>query len=919
MQCAWGYMIDENNSNIFDYWGLLEALNKSQAVVEFDRDGDILNVNENFLTLSGYKREEIKGRHHSIFVTEKDKDSESYKEFWDDLRKGVFQSGEFKCLSKSGNEIWLQATYNPIYDKNNEVVKVVKLATDISARKKVYHKHLQDLKRLDIATEAGEVGLWDWDLRTDEVNFSKIWMGLLGYEHYELPHKERTFESLIHPDDKEGCFIALESHLKNHDIPFNKEIRMRHKKGYWVWIQTAGRVVESDAEGKPIRMCGAHLDISFKKQTEESLRAEVDITTKKLSENENLLDTIINTLPSAVYVKDVNDQFRYLLANKAAYELSSMDRSAIGANDYELFPKDIADTVRERDKKIIQEKSPLEFSHVSTLHHNETVYLNTSLTPILNEQGEAQFIVGLTSDITRIAKREKELEQLSKVKDEFLANMSHELRTPLNSILGLSKLLLAEDLPKEVSDSVIVIDQASESLLNTVNDILNLSKITSEAFKLENVPFVPCNIVIKQVNIIKPLAEAKNLEFKTSNLTDNHVVYGDPLRFEIIIRNLLSNAVKYTEEGRILCNYKLNKKKDSYSFEFTVSDTGIGMSEKVLERIFDKFTQADLTTQRKYGGSGLGLNLTKTIVDLHGGRIDVKSELGKGTTFTVHINFQAANQEKEKYAYEHTHYAVNPDFSTEEEKDLKNIENAKVLVAEDHAFNCLLIEKLLKRLGISKYDIAHDGKEVLKLYENEEYDVIFMDCHMPKMDGFEATRKVMATQKYKESPIPIIALTADAMVGTKEKCFAIGMAAYLNKPIDEEGLHKVLKNWFFLNEGKVKPPYTLTSTRHVDLQTLHDYTDGRRDEILELLDFFIDAAEETLKGLDREKRKKKNKKWTELSHKLKGSAAYIGANELKTLCEQAQSMTGASIPEKKMMIEKIYKEYDAVKSDLKKM
>ena len=905
-------MIDASERHI-DFESQIKALSRSQAIIEFDVDGKVIDANQNFLDITGYHLDEIRGCHHSIFVTEEEKHSTRYVKFWEKLADGEYRTGEFRRLDKNGNELWIQASYNPIFDTDNNVAKILKFSTNITEKKRAEENLRKNLQRLDIATEAGQVGLWDWDLSSNKVAYSKIWMSLLGYEHSEHPNTFETFESLTHPDDLDGCLLALNKHIKDPNIPFCKDIRMKHKKGHWVWIETTGRVVERDQKNKPLRVSGSHIDITFKKHTEDILRDEIERKGSEARTNKALLTTIINNLPVALYVKHVKNEFKYILANEKAYALSSLNSEALGKDDYEIFPKKAADAVRNRDKKVIDKKEAVSFKHKSTLHEPQQIYLHTIVAPILDKIGDVEYLVGITTDITEQVSKEIELEKASQVKDEFLANMSHELRTPLNSILGLSKILLSEDLPEEIRKSISIIDKASVSLLNTVNDILNLSKITSEDFQLEQVPFIPCNIVMKQVEIIKPLAEAKDLTFKTSNLTDNHVVFGDPLRFEMVVRNLLSNAVKYTEKGQILCNYKLIDHREYYDFEFSVSDTGIGMTQEEVDNLFKKFSQADLSTQRKYGGSGLGLHLTKTIVELFGGHVEVKSEKGQGTKFTVFIKFKAAPEADAKYAQHHTNYAINSDFSWHKQKVSDRLEDAKILIAEDQEFNRILIEKLLNRLGTSNYVIAHDGKEVMQLYEDENFDIILMDCHMPRLDGFDATKAILKKDKYSERPIPIVALTADAMIGTKEKCFSCGMAAYMSKPIDEESFQNVLKNWFILNERAKAEPYKLVKSGPVNLQILYDYTDGNHDEISELIDFFKNSTEEILSILKDSLSKDNTSEWIEAAHKLKGGAAYVGAEKLRELCEIAQNINEEENNfDKKQITHDISKEYLAV-------
>ena len=392
----------------------------------------------------------------------------------------------------------------------------------------------------------------------------------------------------------------------------------------------------------------------------------------------------------------------------------------------------------------------------------------------------------------------RQAEQANRIKDEFMANMSHELRTPLNSIIGMIRILdEGKNLNDEQKEMIQIIDKSSGTLLNLVNDILDISKIESGKVVLEHQAFELKRIVSDITQRSLPISSAKGLSLiENTKAMDDPIVMGDFHRLDRIITNLCGNAIKYTEHGhiKIECSTK-ELPDDKIEFTCSVSDTGIGIAKDKLSSIFDKFTQAEDSIERRFGGTGLGLSITKHLVELMKGTITVESQLGKGSTFTVTIPFEVANID--------TKDLDKDDLGIDDHiiSDLPKrgpFRDAKVLIAEDHELNQVLIKKLIMRLGCEHYHMVFDGLQAVEAFKKERYDLIFMDYHMPEMNGHEATEVIrdLEAQDEEQEPTLIIALTADAMVGTREECLKRGMDGYLSKPIDAKLLKKTIEQWF---------------------------------------------------------------------------------------------------------------------------
>ena len=520
-------------------------------------------------------------------------------------------------------------------------------------------------------------------------------------------------------------------------------------------------------------------------------QGSVDVSSFSLLRS--VTDTLIGTMPDHIYAKDL--QSRFLLAKASVSRFMGVkSEDLLGHSDFDFYPAEEANTFYQDEQAIIRTGEPqVGYAELITSSSGEKMWVLTTKIPLRAKDGTIVGIVGVGRDITAQKQAEKEAEQArsiaeaaSRAKSEFLANMSHEIRTPLNGVIGMTELALETNLSPEQREYLETVKYSADTLLHVINDILDFSKIEAGKIDLEQVDFDLRECVETTLRTLALHAEAKKLELLCDVAHDvPQVVCGDPGRLRQILSNLVSNATKFTSEGEIGVRVYLESAAadadlaDGLLLHVTVSDTGIGIAPEKLDVIFDPFTQADASTTRQYGGTGLGLTITSRLVQMMGGKIWVESKRGQGSRF--HFTTRVGRGKK----------MLTPTLDVAPPEILKK---TKTLIVDDNETNRKILEGVLSRWGMrsSSVESGHEAwAELLAAHRTGDgYTLMLTDMHMPRMDGFTLAENIRKSPEL--NSLSIIMLTSAAYPGENSRLQSLQLSGYLLKPVRQSELRSVI-------------------------------------------------------------------------------------------------------------------------------
>jgi PAS domain S-box-containing protein len=755
-------------------------------------------------------------------------------------------------------------------------------------------------RRLMMAQEGAHVGIWDWDIVNDQCYWSPECERLYGAQPGGLRSNDE-WRANVHPDDVHLIDDQWESRILRGE-PFEVEFRFILQSGETRWLSSKGRA-QYDADGKPVRLFGINLDISERKQTEQQLR--------KLAQ-------AVEQSPASIIITNLNGEIEYV--NEAFLQVSGYQRDeVIGRNPRMLQSKK---TPAENYRALwtaLGRGQTWKGEFVNKRKDGSEYVEFAIIVPIRQADGNVTHFVAVQEDITEkkrvaleldqyrhhledlVASRTAELEaakvladSANQAKSAFLANMSHEIRTPMNAIIGLTYLLRQSSPNPEQSERLDKIDGAAQHLLSIINDVLDLSKIEAGRLELEQTDFSLATVLDHIRSIIAEQARAKALSIEVDGEGVPPWLRGDPMRLRQAMLNYATNAVKFTERGSIRLRAMVQEETAAgLLLRFEVSDSGIGIEADQQTSLFQAFTQADVSTTRKYGGTGLGLAITRRLANMMGGDAGVDSVLGQGSRFWFTALVQRG-------------HGIMPLQTIEKPADAemmlrRDYAGARLLLVEDNPINREVALELLHGVGLA-VDTAENGRIALEKIGKNTYDLVLMDVQMPEMDGLEATRAIRAQPSF--TRLPILAMTAAAFEEDRHVSLAAGMNDFVAKPVIPEDLYAALLRWLSPRSGTrpvssdkaetacISPksvvtgdtvPSALLSIGGLDTRQGLAVVKGDVDKYQRLLSMFANTHNEDLKQVQAYLVDGKPDEAKRINHCLKGVAGTLGAKQVADL------------------------------------
>jgi PAS domain S-box-containing protein len=631
------------------------------------------------------------------------------------------------------------------------------------------HDQLKDL------IHALKIGIFRISVgRTPRFLFTnELFTGMLGYGKDELAGAGVMD---IFADPRQ--FREILARVRRNESIDNQEVLLRRKKSGSLWTSLS-ITAERDARGAVTVLDCVVEDIARQKEVE-----------KDLSRSKELFKVIFDNSAAAITVTDKDEKI--IAWNPFAEQLFEMSRE-------DLFNRPVKDLYPEREwrkmrKLKIRKKGVLSGIMTQVIKKDGTLLdVDASVSVIKDAQGNVAGSIGILRDITKqrriqemLLKAKMEAEEANSSKSLFLAKMSHELRTPMNAIIGMLDLTLDTGLSDEQRENLKVAKDAAGNLLRLINDILDLSRAEAGKITIELIEISVPEIVRSVCRGLQVLAQNKNL-YLSWQVSDQipPLMMGDPVRIRQIIINLVNNAIKFTHKGGVTVAVSLYASHENEcDLHFAVSDTGIGIPKDRQSRIFDVFSQADEKTARRYGGTGLGLAISMKLAEMMGGRVWVESEEGKGSSFNFILRLGISRSTSTARMAQADAAGVSAG---------EDVGRLKLLLAEDNLVNQKVAARILEKRGWD-VTVANNGKEAVDAVGRNRFDVVLMDDFMPEMTGVEAVAIIRTEEKQTGLHLPIIAMTANAMAGDREKYLSLGMDGYVSKPIDREQLFREIIN-----------------------------------------------------------------------------------------------------------------------------
>ena len=755
-------------------------------------DGYITDCNQQLAEIMGTEPDAIIGI--NVFNLNNDAYMDAVKEAMAG-RMGVFE-GDYKSIL-GGKIVSIRVLFAPTGEGVDGRYEVVAIVENVSERKEAEERLKESEERWQFAIKNSGDGVWDWNIETGMNLVSDRWVEMLGYRRDEVVETLDFFFDSLHPDDWHEVENWLQQYRHGQDEEYFKRFRLRCKDGSYKWILSIGKIVSWSKNGKPLRAVGTHRDITEQKLAEEALR-----------ESERSKSVLLSNLPGMAYrCEYIHGQWHMTYISEGCHDLTGYAPDKLRQNSGSLkaliLPKDIIlpeyrDQLWEQWLQMMREKQVFRSEYRIKTASGEEKWVWEQGRILTDNLGRVKALECFITDITQRKVAEEKNRQLDQLKDEFLANTSHELRTPLNGIITIVESLIkgiGGPLSQEQEKNLQLVRTSARRLSALVNDILDFSRIKHHDLRLHLRPVDLYSQVEIILELLKTQATFKNIQLLNRLEKDSPLVLADENRLSQILFNLVGNALRYTEEGSVTITGNLQTDMMTVS----VADTGIGIPENRLERLFEYYEQAGLSPEREYTGTGLGLPISRKLVELHGGKLDVASKVGQGSVFSFSLPLLKSHQNDTQ--------VIKAQFDPEDNLDDEQIMtvsdlfvNAETLVDEPTAqqgeFTVMVvddepvnIQSLINVLSLKGINVipASNGEQALEILKGiNKPDVCIVDIMMPKMNGFELCKRIRS--RFTGFEMPVIYLTARYGEDDIRAGFAAGGNDFLHKPFEEAEL-----------------------------------------------------------------------------------------------------------------------------------
>ena len=753
------------------YRGLVES--QSDLIVRVDPHNRLTYVNDTYCRTFGKTREELIGKSFTPLVHEDD--LEKTLKAMEQLKNPPYRCQlEQRALTVSGWR-WLHWEDNAILGEDGGILEIQGVGRDITELKNVEQDLRVIEKRLSMAQTFAHAGVWEYDIQTDRLYWSRECENLFGLDPGEFGGTFEAFLEMVHPEDRDYV-IKTNSPITQWDkgIPLEYEHRIVKKDGSTRWVRESAGVVR-DEEGNPAQIVGFVIDITEARNQQEKMRLILEA-----AQNVSFIITEPPDKSDDAIIREFSPGSENLFGYKKDEILGRSVSILHSQSDVEKFPE-IHDRLKQgkpwKDRLTLVRKSGETFPALFTVYPYE---MNNKL-----------YTLGVSIDISELEETRKQLVQVmekalsaNRAKSEFLANMSHEIRSPISGIMSALEML-SQRIHDEKSLNIIdMARQTARSLEVVINDILDLSRVEAGKLVIVQKDFEPAILLNRIISLFSGRAENKGISLSSHVSQDTPALLrGDPHRLEQVLINLVDNALKFTEKGEVKVEVEaLGPFPDSISLCFKVTDTGPGIPDEFRPELFDNFTRADNTYTKKYRGTGLGLAISSRLVRLMGGNMEVESTPGKGSTFSFTLPFGAVKKpapEKNAEVVE-----AGPDITD-------GPQPLNILMAEDSELNREYMSFILEKAGHNAHIVA-DGKEAIQAFEPGKYDLVILDIQMPDISGLETAKRIREIEE--NSPdsgkTPIMALTAFAMPLDRNRFLSAGMDGYISKPFEAKALFR---------------------------------------------------------------------------------------------------------------------------------